>query len=305
MKKSTNKHTLVIEKYSRSNELQVKQLIDLYNEDSYLFHLLRENKTKCAYIAYYKKDVVGVFFTWNSNFHPYCTYFRMYTNPFYSELHIEQFLLNEISKRENFKLPLQTSIWETSAHLKAFFEEHNFTEIRRTYMPILDVRKIITIDTMLHSNYAVQSLSNILSNNSFFEKLAYVVKTNYEETHLANPVASFPLEAWKEQILADDVLLDGSFVIIDEETEIIAYSLLHTSEKDNTVELGWCGTHNTENASLLKLLVFKQAMYANTHGYSFIQGEFDSTSIYAMEILKSFPFNPCATWITYQKEIGR
>ncbi|MCU5517476.1 GNAT family acetyltransferase [Bacillus wiedmannii] len=305
MKKSTNKHTLVIEKYSRSNELQVKQLIDLYNEDSYLFHLLRENKTKCAYIAYYKKDVVGVFFTWNSNFHPYCTYFRMYTNPFYSELHIEQFLLNEISKRENFKLPLQTSIWETSAHLKAFFEEHNFTEIRRTYMPILVVRKIITIDTMLHSNYAVQSLSNILSNNSFFEKLAYVVKTNYEETHLANPVASFPLEAWKEQILADDVLLDGSFVIIDEETEIIAYSFLHTSEKDNTVELGWCGTHNTENASLLKLLVFKQAMYANTHGYSFIQGEFDSTSIYAMEILKSFPFNPCATWITYQKEIGR
>ncbi|PFY99614.1 GNAT family acetyltransferase [Bacillus wiedmannii] len=305
MKKSTNKHTLVIEKYSRSNELQVKQPIDLYNEDSYLFHLLRENKTKCAYIAYYKKDVVGVFFTWNSNFHPYCTYFRMYTNPFYSELHIEQFLLNEISKRENFKLPLQTSIWETSAHLKAFFEEHNFTEIRRTYMPILDVRKIITIDTMLHSNYAVQSLSNILSNNSFFEKLAYVVKTNYEETHLANPVASFPLEAWKEQILADDVLLDGSFVIIDEETEIIAYSFLHTSEKDNTVELGWCGTHNTENASLLKLLVFKQAMYANTHGYSFIQGEFDSTSIYAMEILKSFPFNPCATWITYQKEIGR
>ena len=103
-------------------------------------------------------------------------------------------------------------------------------------------------------------------------------------------------------ILADDVLLDGSFLIIDEEHRIMAYSFLHTSEKDNTVELGWCGTHNTENVSLLKLLIFKQAMYANTHGYSFFQGEFDSTSIYAMEILKSFPFNPCATWITYQKK---
>lgn len=43
-------------------------------------------------------------------------------------------------------------------------------------------------------------------------------------------------------------------------------------------------------------------MYVNKHGYSFIQGEFDSTSIYAMEILKSVPFNPCATWITYQKK---
>ncbi len=64
MKKSSNENNLVIEKYSRSNELQVKQLIDLYNEESYLYHLLRNIKTKCAYIAYYKKDVVGIFFTW-------------------------------------------------------------------------------------------------------------------------------------------------------------------------------------------------------------------------------------------------
>lgn len=305
MKNSSNKNNLVIEKYNRSNELQVKQLINLYNEESYLFNLLRDNKTKCAYVAYYIKDVVGVFFTWNSNSHPYCTYFRIYADPFYSELHIEQFLLNEIQKRENFKLPLQTSIWETSAHLKAFFEEHNFMEIRRTYMPILDVQKIMPIRTTLHSNYHVQTLSNILSNNSFFEKLAHLVKINYEDTHLANPVASYPLEIWKEKILADDILLNGSFVMIDEETEIIAYSFLHTSEKENTVELGWCGTHTTENVPLLKQLVFKQAMYANKHGYSFIQGEFDSTSIYAMEILKSFPFNPCATWITYQKEAGK
>lgn len=238
MKKSSNENNLVIKKYSRSNELQVKQLIDLYNEESYLFHLLRDNITKCTYVAYYKKHVVGVFFTWHSNFHPYCTYFRIYTNPFYSELHIEQFLLNEIQKRENFKLPLQTSIWETSAYLKSYYEEQNFMEIRRTYMPILDVQKIIPIGTTLHSNYDVQNLSNILPNNSFFEKLAHLVKTNYEDTHLANPVASFPLETWKEKILADDVLLDGSFVMIDEENEIIAYSFLHTSEKDNTVELG-------------------------------------------------------------------
>ena len=302
MKKSSNENNLVIEKYSRSNEIQVKQLIDLYKEESYLFHLLQNNKTKCAYVAYYKKDVVGIFFTWGSNFHPYCTYFRIYTNPFYSELHIEQYLLDEIQKRENFKLPLQTAIWETPAHLKDYYEQNNFMEIRRTYMPILDVQKILPIKATLHSNYRVQTLSTILSNNNFFEKLAHLVKTNYEYTHLANPVASFSLETWQEMILADDVLLDESLLIINEEHQIKAYSFLHTSEKDNTVELGWCGTHTIDDLSLLKLLVFEQFMYANKHGYSFIQGEFDSTSIYAMEILKSFPFNPCPTWITYQKE---
>ncbi|WP_254489166.1 GNAT family acetyltransferase [Bacillus thuringiensis] len=296
MKKPSNENNLIIEKYSRSNELKVKQLIDLYNEDSYLFNLLRDSKTKCAYVACYKKDVVGIFLTWNSSFHPYCTYFRIYTNPFYSELHIEQFLFTEIQKREQFNLPFQTSIWETSAHLKTYYEQNKFIEIRRTYMPILDLQKIVP-----NSNYHLQTLSNILSNNNLLEKLAYLVKGIYEQTHLANPVALYPLETWKEKILADDVLLDGSFLIISEENEIIGYSFLHTSEKDDTLELGWCGTHTTDNLPLLKILVFEQIMYANKHGYSFIQGEFDSTSIYAMELLKSFPFNPCATWITYQK----
>ncbi|MCI4252359.1 GNAT family acetyltransferase [Bacillus sp. CCB-MMP212] len=301
MKKPSNENNLIIEKYSRSNELKVKQLIDLYNEDSYLFNLLRDSKTKCAYVACYKKDVVGIFLTWNSSFHPYCTYFRIYTTPFYSELRIEQFLFTEIQKREQFNLPFQTSIWETSAHLKTYYEQNKFIEIRRTYMPILDLQKIVPIDIVPNSNYHLQTLSNILSNNNLLEKLAYLVKGIYEQTHLANPVALYPLETWKEKILADDVLLDGSFLIISEENEIIGYSFLHTLEKDDTLELGWCGTHTTDNLPLLKILVFEQIMYANKHGYSFIQGEFDSTSIYAMELLKSFPFNPCATWITYQK----
>ncbi|MED0978491.1 GNAT family acetyltransferase [Bacillus paramycoides] len=302
MNSSSNEHHFFTEKYRESNELEVKQLIDLYNEESYLLNLLRHNKVNCAYVAYYNKDVVGIFIAWNSNFHPYCIYFRMFTNPFYSQLHIEKYLLTEIQKRESFNLPLQTSIWETSAHLKAYYKENNFAEIRRTYMPILNVQKIVPTNTMLNSNYHLQTLSNILSNNSLFEKLAHLVKMNYEHTHLANPVASFPLETWQEMIIANDILLDGSFLIIDEENEIMGYSFLHTSEKESTLELGWCGTQTMNDLSLLKLLVFEQTMYANKHGYSFIQGEFDSTSMFAMEILKSFPFNPCPTWITYQKE---
>ncbi|EEK83349.1 hypothetical protein bcere0010_32970 [Bacillus cereus ATCC 4342] len=75
-------------------------------------------------------------------------------------------------------------------------------EIRRTYMPILDVRKIVSIDIVPNSNYHLQTLSNIVSNNNSLEKLAYLVKENYEQTHLANPVASFPLQTWQEMILA-------------------------------------------------------------------------------------------------------
>lgn len=71
---------------------------------------------------------------------------------------------------------------------KNYYEQNNFMEIRRTYMPILDVRKIISIDIVPNSNYHLQTLSNILSDNNLLEKLAYLVKEIYEQTHLANPV---------------------------------------------------------------------------------------------------------------------
>ncbi|PEB51119.1 GNAT family acetyltransferase [Bacillus pseudomycoides] len=294
---------LFIKEYENTNEGQVKQLIDLCHEESYLLHLLESKKLRYTYAAYHETQLVGMFIAWRCDFHPHCTYFRILTNPSYAHMKIEEHLLHKVTKLEQMDLPLQTSTWETSVHLKEFYERNEFKEIRRTYMPSLTVKNAKNISPLKECNselYNLQTLSTIISNDHFMKKLVRLVKRNYEETHLDNPVGEHELETWEKMILADDILTEGSFIYLNAEKEIIAYSFLHTSEKNDTLELGWRGTHAIHQLELLSQLALQQVMYANKHGYQFIQGEFDSTCVYGMEILKCLPFEPCPTWITYQ-----
>lgn len=294
---------LFIRECENTNEGQVKQLIDLCHEESDLLHLVESKKLHYTYAAYYEAQLVGMFIAWRSAFHPHCTYFRILTDPSYAHMKIEKNLLHKVTKLEQMDLPLQTSIWETSVHLKEFYERIGFKEIRRTYMPSLTVESAKNISPLKEGNrelYNLQPLSTIISNDHSMKKLVQLVKRNYEKTHLDNPVEEHGLETWKKMILADDILMEGSFIYLNAEKEIIAYSFLHTSEKNDTLELGWCGTHTIHQLELLPQLALQQVMYANKQGYQLIQGEFDSTSVYGMEILKSLPFEPCPTWITYQ-----
>lgn len=296
---------LFIKEYENTNEGQVKQLIDLCHEESYLLHLLESKKLRYTYVAYHETQLVGMFIAWRSDFHPHCTYFRILTNPSYAHMKIEENLLHKVTKLEQMDLPLQTSTWETSVHLKEFYERNGFKEIRRTYMPSLIVENAKNISPLKECNselYNSQTLSTIISNDHFMKKLVQLVKRNYEETHLDNPIGDHGLETWEKMILADDILTEGSFIYLNAEKEIIAYSFLHTSEKNDTLELGWRGTHAIHQLELLSQLALQQVMYANKHGYQFIQGEFDSTCVYGMEILKCLPFEPCPTWITYQMD---
>lgn len=98
-----------------------------------------------------------------------------------------------------------------------------------------------------------------------------------------------------------DVITDGTYLCIDSKEEVLAYSFLHESEEDDTLEFGWCGANNVRNVDLLLDLTKYQIEYAVKNNINFIIGEFDTTDNYAMEVLESLPFESCPTWITYQK----
>ncbi|WP_235864648.1 hypothetical protein [Ureibacillus acetophenoni] len=204
---------------------------------------------------------------------------------------------------ETINLPLQTSIWETSVNLKKFYEDNGFIEIRRTYMPLLKVSDAKKVLSNTSNNVAIKSLKEVMSNDLLVESLTHNVKRNYENTHLVNPVATMGIDEWKDLIFADDLVLSGSYVYLDnDEKQILAYSFLHDSEKESTLELGWCGTAGSENIELIPQLVYQQIRYAYKHDIQFILGEFDTTDKYGMEVLNYLLFAPCPTWITYQKK---
>lgn len=286
---------LKIDNSHEIEEVQIKELIDLCHEDYYLLGILKSNKLVFKHTAYIEEKLVGVIMGWKSEFHPYCTYFRLLTNPFYSSNEIENKLFAKLGKQN---LPLQTSIWETAINLKQFYESNGFREIRRTYMPVLKVDSI-NDDLGIAYDRLIKTLKEILINPTLKNKLLHFVRKTYEETHLDNPVADKSLKEW-EELLLDDVLIDGSLIYLDSlEQNIKAYSFLHKSAQPHTFELGWCGSVGFD---FLQCLLRKQIHYAKSCNVHFILGEFDTTSPEAMFSLATLPFEPCPTWITYQNK---
>lgn len=289
-----NDLNLIIYKYNENDEKQVSHLINLCKEEQYLLRILKSEKLVLCYTAHIQNKVVGIIFVWKNDFHPYCTYFRLLTNPFYSNWNIEAKLLAKLGKQN---LPLQTSIWETATKLKQFYESNGFKEIRRTYMPVL---KLDAIENHLElvDDCSIKTLKEISMNSTLKINLLQFVKKTYEETHLDNPVVEKSLEEW-EKLLVEDVIVDGSFIFLDKcEQNIKAYSFLHESDQPSSLELGWCGSVELD---FLRPLLLKQLHYTKEHNVEFLQGEFDTTSPYAMFSLGVLPFDPCPTWITYQK----
>lgn len=202
--------------------------------------------------------------------HPYCTYFRILVHPLYRRLDIAEKLLSKVEKLRNSTL--QTSIWETSAHLKRLYMTNDFKEIRRTYMPHLKLADIQDELPYKSEKQEIKSLTEILSNDTLLEKLTFPVKRNYERTHVVNPVKELTLEKWKALILCDDLLADGSFVYLDkDEKNIIAYSFLHESDTKNTLELGWCGAIDMKTKNAIPRLIAYQINYSKKHNIQVIK----------------------------------
>src|SRR5690625_459919 len=291
-----------IQKYESKDREQLKHLLHLCFEDDTLLNVLNNTHFKFAYVAILENKLVGSMFAWTSSMHPYCTYFRILIHPFYHWLNIEEKLLSKIDELKVKNLPLQTSIWDTSVNLKELYISNDFKEIRRTYMPHLKLADIQDDLPYKNEKQEIKSLTEILSNVILLEKLIFLVKRNYEQTHAVNPVKELSLEKWKTLILCDELLADGSFVYLDKDKKnIIAYSFLHKSDTKNALELGWCGAIDMETKNLIPRLIAYQINYVKKRNIHVVSGEFDTTDDYAMEVLNSFPFAPCPSWITYQR----
>ncbi|MHA6251873.1 GNAT family acetyltransferase [Oceanobacillus sp. CAU 1775] len=291
---------LEIRDFSLDDREQVKHLIQLNNEEDYLLHIIERNEGEAVQTVFIGTELIGVSFTWKSNFHPNCTYFRILVDPFYRDEAIAEILLENLEKQTVDYLPLQTSLWETSTYLMETLENNKFEIIRKTYMPQLDLSKIKNHATEKENTYKIFTIEEAAKDRRLVENLVELVKTNYKNTHLVNPVADLELNEWEQMIFAEDMISQLSCVFTENE-EIIAYSFLHESEDKDALELGWCGAKFIEEKKSESQLILHQIQQAKQLGYRIIIGEFDTTDQPAMEILKSFPFQQTPTWLTMQK----
>ncbi|UYZ24184.1 GNAT family acetyltransferase [Mesobacillus jeotgali] len=260
----------------------------------------------CTYEAYKEGNLVGLLTAWTSDFHPYCTYFSLATNPFLDNK-AEALLLQSLYKTPGIRFPLQTLIWETSYRLKTFYEDNEFVEIRRTYMPMLKSSKIeinrVFADIASHK-LTIKDLYSIKDNDLLKFKLTMLIKENYSRTHSKNPVGELDFLKWEKLIFNNETNQNGSYIAL-KDNEIIAYTLLHFSETPNRFEFGWRGTKNYTDIRVMLMLTALQVNFAAENGVDFIEAEIDTTDHFAIEMLKFFPFSSAPALLTFQKRENR
>ncbi|WP_029191053.1 hypothetical protein [Ornithinibacillus scapharcae] len=99
----------------------------------------------------------------------------------------------------------------------------------------------------------------------------------------------------------EDLIEEGSYLYLNDNNEILAYSLLHHSEIEDRVEFGWKGSNHISNKEKINLLVELQINFAKRKGFRLLEGEFDDMDAYAMEVLNHFSFPRDTVLLTYQK----
>ncbi|MDY0405382.1 GNAT family N-acetyltransferase [Virgibacillus sp. 179-BFC.A HS] len=291
---------LTIEPYQTDD---MKELVWLSKEIS--DNLLENTNLQAAYTAKDNQKIIGLAIAWKSTFHPFCTYFRIWADPKYENFAARQKLLHKLEQLQEKAVPLQTSLWDGNHFMQTFYERQGFRLIRKTH-----IHKILLTDCFIsklpksrhEEGIKVASLDQVIENPKFKGQLLKLVKDNYEQTHLVNPVANFDLDTWQSLVLAEDVLANASFVCVHTKQQlVVAYAFMHQSKVKDTLELGWFGALESSYINWIVDIVRQQILFAIQQGYAYIETEFDSTNPHAMKVLEAMPFPDNPVWLTYQK----
>lgn len=291
----------MIRHYSLKDLDKLKNLVHMTKNDGTIIDMLEQPNNYVAYVYYEQEELVGCMVAWKSSFHPFCTYFQTIIHPDFLPATGE--LITVLEDTLNIQdYPLLTKVEEGTA-LADYYQKKHFEIIRKTYLPSMNIDNYSKLLLPVETNERIKSMDEVQQNSELVNQLVKLVKTNYVETHLVNPVADFDLATWRNLLFQEDLILNGSYVYLNENKKrVIAYSMLHESEQSDTVELGWIGTSKKSEIGLLHQLIALQINDAKENNYHHLEGEFDTTDPYAMAVFHHFPFPTDNVLLTFAKK---
>ncbi|GEL77865.1 hypothetical protein [Tenuibacillus multivorans] len=272
------------------DKTELDSLIKNYQEEDEIRALLNSSSLIDCQPAYNNKELVGAIITWENEFHPYCTYVKLVVDP-NAPYDTENYLFSKVDADK----PLQSLVDESDKRAINFFEALDFVRVRKTYIARFNIGTSM-IDQQINKKVIPLHKIGLLKSD-----LVKLVKSNYEKVHIDNPVAKRSHSEWEGLIFASDVNMNGSFIALDEEDRIVAYSFLHNCDNE-TLELGWCGVSDETHLYLLPQLVLKQGSFAKKVGIQNLEGEFDTTDENAMYVFMELNFEVIESLVMYREE---
>ncbi|MBO0603091.1 hypothetical protein I2483_15590 [Sporosarcina sp. E16_3] len=227
-----------------------------------------------------------------SIWHPHCVYVRLAYDFNCVDERAIQFIIEFL--KDEVKKPLFFLIDDRFSRLAELLAQKHFQLIRKTDVVNIDPGRFSSVK--VDSDKEVKTVEQILHNPHLLSSLIEICKKTYTETHVDNPVADLSNLSW-EKVILDDLIGSSSYVVVNGDS-IIAFSLMYESE-ENSWELGWIGVVNSDEMTLLNLVLDKQLRDANEQKITYIEKEVDSTCPYSLHIVKSLSYDVSETWYAY------
>ncbi len=251
--------------------------------------------------------LVGLGSVWVNPFHPHALYLGIHVHPAWRRQRIGQRLFHALCAYSQPQTPIQAALWETSVSGVRFLHRNGFQEVRRTYTPTLIIADVDTASfgrfesRCAEQGYRLESLSALAQNPDHEAKLAALLATVYTATHPINPPRQMELSGWIDLLHRDPPDGATSFIALYGD-QYVALSTAHQGDSSRPT-ITWSGVaegHRSQERELIVGLTLRQITQAARAGLREIEGEFDSTSPWAMIQLGTFPFQPAPCWLTFQ-----
>ncbi|KAA0964945.1 hypothetical protein FQ087_01060 [Sporosarcina sp. ANT_H38] len=224
--------------------------------------------------------------------HPYCVYVRLAFDFNCVDERAIQFMIEFL--KDEVEKPLFFLIDNRFRGLGELLTRKDFRLIRKTEVININPKSFLSVKD--DSDQEIITVGQILNDTVLLSSLIKICKKIYTETHVDNPVADLSSLSWKNVILDD--LIDSSSYVVVNENNVIAFSLMYEGE-ENSWELGWVGVENSDEMTLLNLVLNKQLRDANEQNIKYIEKEVDSTCPYSLHIAKSLSYDVSETWYAY------
>lgn len=234
------------------------------------------------------KTIIGIGISWLNSFHPQAKYIRIASiNNF--DLFMRK-LLHTITPQNH----IIYSCWDEDSIKINYLTNWNFKLFRKTYMVTRKVNELLNTLVAPSSTATLLSLEEILNQPQLEKELFTLVKENYEQTHLHNPVRNMTWQLWKETLLEDLPDLQYSFIAVENDL-VVGYVFLHPIS-DTLYDVGWLGSSTDFD---LHVILKEQLHKLKNEGVLEVEFEVDTTDHHALVFSRLLTLHDKKSWNSY------
>jgi hypothetical protein len=275
-------------------------------------HLPKQDSV--TFLAFEGNQLLGMMTRYERSFHPHTTTLEFGFDPelddhFRRQLETELFdrITTDVAKTRIFRV----QFLEHQSQEIRFLRENRFLEMRRTWMPSVNVSSLPAtlfeddLRVALGRGFSIRRLDELQNDSELMLRLAEANRDHYLATHSINPPRECDLNRWHKIAYGEDLIPQAAFVALEND-QIAAFSSLCDSESDDACDIAWFAStaaYTADSRMLNRALKAKELGYARTHEIANLCFEFDSTDPQAMALLETMPIDPGLALITFQTGI--